>query len=400
MMLERKNYDVIVVGAGPAGLSAAFVAAQAGAKVAVLEKSKEIGYPIHTSGGSWIDELKSLDIPDRFMHPIREGFFISTGASATFRFENPPSCVLDIRGLYQYLAELASHHGAEIYVNANVSEPHFQQEKITGVKARVLGREVFFRAPLVIDASGAVAVIARKIGLSAGFKRVGVGAEYDLYAPDWPSDRVAFLLGSQFAPAGYAWVFPCGNQRVRLGVGLIHPETSADPKHHLETILSNQQLFDGALVRVSRIEYHTGIIPSEPFLKNTVSDGVMVVGDAGGLISTMLGEGIRFAIAIGRLAGLVAGEAVQNQRFDKKFLSKFELMWKKQYRRIFEVGALINRRISRYNDNQWDLAIRTLSGLPPQMLVALLKGDFRANNLFKILKSNPALLRRAIFQAI
>lgn len=399
-MLERKNYDVIVVGAGPAGLSSAFIAAQAGAKVAVLEKSKEIGYPIHTSGGSWIDELKNLDIPDRFMHPIREGLFISTGARAVFKFDDSPSCILDVRGLYQYLAELASHHGAEIFVNTTVTEPHFQQRRMAGVKARSLGREVSFHAPVVIDASGAAAVIARKAGLSAGFKRVGVGAEYDLYAPDWPSERVAFLLGSQFAPAGYGWIFPRGNQRVRLGVGLIHPETSADPKHYLESILSNQQLFDGALARVSRIEYHAGIIPSESFLKKTVSDGLMVVGDAGGLISTLLGEGIRFAIAIGRLAGGVAGEAVSSQRFDKKFLGKFEQMWRKQYRRIFEIGSLINRRISRYNDSQWDRAVRTLADLQPQMLVSLLKGDFRAINLLRVLKSNPALLRRALLQAV
>ena len=69
------KYDVLITGGGPAGLSAAFTAAKSGAKVAVFEKRKEIGYPVHTSGGSWIDELKALDIPGRFMHPIHEGIF-------------------------------------------------------------------------------------------------------------------------------------------------------------------------------------------------------------------------------------------------------------------------------------------------------------------------------------
>lgn len=397
-MHEPKNYDVVVVGAGPAGLSSAFAAAQAGVKVAVLEKSKEIGYPIHTSGGSWIDELQALEIPDRFMHPIREGFFISPNATAVLRYERPPSCVLDVRGLYQYLAETASQYGAEVFVNTTVTEPLFKNNKISGVKARRHAKEISFYAPMVIDASGAAAVIARKIGLTRGFQRIGVGAEYDLYAPHWPADRVAFLLGNQFAPSGYGWVFPRGNQRVRVGVGLIHPDTNADPKYFLENILS--QPFDGALSNVSRMEYHTGILPSEMFLKRTVSDGVMVVGDAGGLISTLLGEGIRFAIAIGRLAGQVASEAVMNQRFDMNFLSKFEVAWKKKYQRIFEVGAWINRQIANYTDSQWDRAVRTLSSMQPQSVLSLLKGDFRMANLFNIIKSNPRLVKRFVLQAI
>ncbi|MFQ5752710.1 MAG: NAD(P)/FAD-dependent oxidoreductase, partial [bacterium] len=126
-------YDLLVIGAGPAGLSAAYTAAKSGIKVAVLEKSKEIGYPIHTSGGSWIDELKQLDIPERFMNPIREGLFISPGEKTEFRYSVPPGCILDVRGLYQYLAELASAEGAEIFVNTAVIAPRFEAKKISGV---------------------------------------------------------------------------------------------------------------------------------------------------------------------------------------------------------------------------------------------------------------------------
>lgn len=57
------KFDIIIVGGGPAGLAAAEFAAKDGLKVAVLERSKEIGYPIHTSGGSWVEELQKLNIP-------------------------------------------------------------------------------------------------------------------------------------------------------------------------------------------------------------------------------------------------------------------------------------------------------------------------------------------------
>lgn len=390
------EFDVLIAGGGPAGLSAAFTAAKSGTRVAVFEKSKEIGYPIHTSGGSWIDELRKLDIPEKFMHPIHEGVFISPNERAVFKYQQPRSCILDVRGLYQYLAELASVAGAQIFVNSTVLTPIFERDKIAGLKVRRLGREEIFRAPLLIDASGAMGVLARKTGLTKGFTRMGLGAEYDVVAPNWPPYRVAFLFGSQAAPSGYGWVFPHENNRVRVGVGIIHPDTSDDPKQFLQRIMSDSKIFDGDLSQVSEIEYHSGVIPSEPYLEKTAADGLMVVGDAGGLISILLGEGIRFAIDIGRMAGEISGEAVRKKRFDYHFLQKFESVWQKKYKKIFKMGSFMNKRLGQYSDRKWDERIKELSKLAPEFIPILLKGELSSANLFKMAKSHPAFFKKAI----
>jgi len=64
------DVDVLIVGGGPAGLAAAEAAANRGASVLVLERQNEIGYPVHTSGGSWVSDMQALGIPQHLYHPV------------------------------------------------------------------------------------------------------------------------------------------------------------------------------------------------------------------------------------------------------------------------------------------------------------------------------------------
>lgn len=394
------DYDVLIVGGGPAGLSAALTAAQSGLRVAVFEKSKEIGYPIHTSGGSWIEDLRALGVPEKFMSPVTEGLFVAPSQRAFFSYNKAFSCVLDVRGLYQYLAEIASHAGARIFIHSIVEGPLFTDGRVSGLVVRRHGEKQQLHALLVIDASGASCVVGRKAGLTQGFKRLGIGAEYDLFAPEWPAGRVAFLFGSHVAPSGYGWIFPHGDRRVRVGVGVISPDSSADPKVYLDRFVSGERLFKKELAGASRLEYHAGTIPSEPCLDRTVADGLLVAGDAGGLISILLGEGIRFAIDIGRMAGQVAAEAIKQGDVSATFLTRYEKRWKKKYQLNFRIGALINRRLATYSDKQWDEKIALLAGLDPLTVVDLLKGNFSYKFLMSMSRKAPHLLGRIAFDRI
>lgn len=375
-------------------MSAAYAAAGEGAKVALFEKSKEIGYPVHTSGGSWISDLKKLGIPNRFMYPIKTGYFIAPDAKAGFEYENEEACVLDIRGLYQYLAEIASEKGTEIFVNHTVTRPYFENKKLSGFYVRNYGVEKLVKAKLVIDAGGASCFMGRELGLTKGLSRYGIGAEYDLYAPHWPVGQVALLFGEKFAPKGYAWIFPYKENRIRVGVGIIKPDTDVDPRPILDNLINDNATFANQLKSISRIEYHTGIIPSQGYLGQTVSDNCLIAGDAGGLISTLLGEGIRFAIDIGRMAGAVAAESIVAKDYSSSFLQKYEKMWQKKYKRLFDAGQFLNQRFSTYTDEKWNQKIRLLSTLKPENLTALLKGEFTPRFILKAFSVAPDLISK------
>ena len=89
---------------------------------------------------------------------------------------------------------------------------------VTGVRTRSGN----LPAKLVIDATGHRSVLLKNAGLDPGFQRFGVGAEYDMYAPNCDENEAVLLVGDRVAPSGYAWVFPWGRHRVRVGVGIIH----------------------------------------------------------------------------------------------------------------------------------------------------------------------------------
>jgi len=301
-----------------------------------------------------------------------------------------------VRGLYQYLAGIASDAGAEIFVGSRVVRPLMADGEIAGLEVSRHGRPAKISAPLVIDATGVNRVLARKLGIAHAFDRVGVGAEYDLRAPAWPQERVTILFGSSVAPNGYGWIFPHGDHRVRVGVGIIRPDSKADPKEYVEKLLTSP-LFREEFARISRLEYHAGLIPGEPYCRTNVADHFMLAGDAGALISTLLGEGIRFAIDIGRMAGKVAAESVRKGRFDRRFLQRYETNWRRKYKRVFDLGVKINRRLSTYSDEDWDAKIALLSKLSPAAVAAVLKGDFSPGALLSLTGSARTLLAGRIF---
>ena len=385
------DYDVVVVGAGPAGASAAREAARGGARVCLLEQGREIGAPIRTSGGSFISELQALGIEPRFYHPLRRVTFQGPTRQASFEYPSPVLCVLDVRALYQDLARQAAAEGAAIRLGAEVVDTIVDGSRVVGVSVRREGGLDELRARLVIDASGFSAIVQRRAGLRPSFKRFGFGAEYDLYAPECDESEALVIVGGDVAPAGYGWFFPRGGGRARVGVGVLRPDSEAMPRAYLDRLV--RDTWGGRMTNAQPLEYHVGYFPSEGLNARFVFDGLLAVGDAAGQGSTLLGEGIRYAIKAGRLAGSVAAEAISSGDCSARGLRAYDAGWRREYGAELRMAYTINERIAAYGDAQWDDKIGLLSKLTPELFAQALMGDFGPGWAVRVLAHSPSLFR-------
>src|SRR6185312_1218920 len=100
--------DIVVAGGGPGGLEAAATAARLGCSTIVIEQDPEIGSPTRTTGGSFIADMIELGIPDHLYHPIHRCRFLAPNNAADFDYTQPVACVIDVRGVFQFLAERAT----------------------------------------------------------------------------------------------------------------------------------------------------------------------------------------------------------------------------------------------------------------------------------------------------
>jgi digeranylgeranylglycerophospholipid reductase len=386
------SYDIVIVGGGPAGLAAAEAAESKGAKTLVLERQNEIGYPVHTSGGSWISDMKALGIPEHLYHPVTKVYFVSPHREVPLFYDPPVACVIDVRGVYQYLAGKAVTAGASIRVRHTVEQTLLENGRVLGVTAKTHTSErLTVRAAVTIDASGFSRHIGVRTEMGSAFHRYGYGAEYDLYAPNYPQDELFLIMGSHFAPRGYAWAFPRGNGRVRLGVGVLHPDSEDDARIYLDRIMTELPQLSSKFEGASPIEYHTGLFPSEGPVERFSRDGLLLAGDAGGHGSTLVGEGIRFAIYSGQMAGTIAAEAIQAGDSSAAFLCRFDRQWRARFGRDMDIAYMINKRIAAYSDEQWDNALDLMKRLTPAQMAQALRGDFSAGLVLGVLARNPGL---------
>ncbi len=395
----QSRYEIVVVGAGPAGLSTAYAAAKNGASVLVLERDDGVAHNIRTSGVSWIEEITKFGIGKEHYNPIRNYAFFSPSNEVTINGGEPKCCVLNVRSAYQHLAFEAASVGAKIMVKANVTNVILTKNRISGVKVNTPKGEFSVFADLVIDASGFSTAIGRKAGLVSEWRRYGVGAEYECYAENLDDETWMLMVGSKYSPAGYAWVFPLGKNRVRIGVGIGRPESSEEPLDRLNAILEKKPRPLDRMGKIEPVELHYGFIPNEGVRASTVADGFMLVGDSAGQANPLVLEGIRYAIEFGRLAGDIGSKALQ-QGASRQSLLEYEREWRSKVQGKIAAALKVQSRWLGLTDEQWDREIEIIRDMSLDEFLDFIRADFSVSKMLKLAMHHPKTAARQLFNMI
>ncbi|MBT8174015.1 MAG: NAD(P)/FAD-dependent oxidoreductase [Nitrosopumilus sp.] len=400
-MEEEHHYDLVVVGGGPAGSSAAFTAAKNGVKVALLEKEDSIAETVRTSGVTWIKNIKEFGIPDDCYNPIKNFSFCSPNNEVTISDSVPRAAVLDVRKSYRWLAEQAKESGADIFLKINVNEVIKNNAgDIVGVSGIGPNGKVTFHSKVVIDASGFPSTVSKAMGFVTQWKRFGAGAEYEAKAENVESDTWWLMVGQKYSPAGYAWIFPLGDNIVRIGVGVGKPESNVDPTQRLKELIDSKIGPIQKLGNITPIEFHYGLIPNDGLSRDTVFNNLILVGDSAGQANPLVLEGIRYAIKFGRVAGKVASDAIKSGKTDKDALYSYEENWRKAIEsKINSAGKVQNRWIG-LSDKEWDKELDIIKELNSEEFIDFIKAEFGLSNMVKLATHHPKLAVRQLFNLV
>ncbi len=324
-MKPTVQYDLVVVGAGPGGSSAAREAARQGLRVLLLERQREVPHVVQCAEGishASLVEGFSASVPGIATVIHRARFHFPSGT--TFEVAYPKvGYILDRKIFDRYLAVQAVLQGAELRRGAIFQKAFHENGTI-----RVLFteghhlREVSTR--LVIGADGPASTVGKSLGLPLDVedKEIHKAHQYFVAHPHIEEDCVEFFIGETWAPGGYGWIFPKGPGYGNVGVGLIASDPR-DPKSFTERLLD--QYLPGAQI----LGETASIIPTGGLHLPLVGDQIMVVGDAARLADPLTAGGIPAALISGSLAGRVAAKALREPTIQPQILEEYpRTFWK------------------------------------------------------------------------
>lgn len=356
-MALTEAFDVAVIGAGPAGSSAAYHLARRHRRVLLLERSR---FPRDKACGDGLGRgsvalLADMGLAPRLAAYQRVGGVRIVGETQRETVVPYPGlrsrserhgAIVPRRDLDHVLAQAAVAAGAELWQETSVTAPVMRDGSVAGVVVRRQGIEAEVATTFVVAADGALSPFARAVGLAARHSRsMGYAVRgYFTNAPamgDMLNMYFPLLDGeTQRALTGYGWVFPLAEGCVNVGVGY-YPTDARDAAVNLRRTF--EQFVEGLRVTDPRLRAMrlagrlTGApVPCAEDLPRCAGRGTLLVGDAAGLVDPFTGEGIGAALESGKLAAEVLDGALAtaepmradleeyDRRLDARFTRRFE----------------------------------------------------------------------------
>lgn len=378
----KDYYDIIVVGAGPAGSTAARFAAAGGASVLMLEKDRDVGYPVRCGEAVSHEGVVQFIEPDPkwIAATVTKFRLVAPNGKEVVPRLDGTGYVLERRIFDYEIAKQAAREGAEIVTKAYVYDLLKSNGKSEGVRVLYKDEKVDVRARVVIAADGVESRVGKWAGIdtTCHIRDMESCAQMTISGIDVEDDVLEFYFGDEVSPGGYLWVFPKGKHTANVGLGVsVESAKKKAAIRYLEEFIAKRFPHAAVLTQIA------GGVPCAKTCATIVKNNVMLVGDAAHQVNPVSGGGIISGMIGGMIAGEVAAESIR--RNDEAHLAEYERRWHKRLGWRHEVFYRIKEAISEFSDETLNVIAASALKLPEQKRT--LGGIFRT-----ALWNRPSLL--------
>ncbi len=383
----KDRYDVIIVGAGPAGSVAAKTAASSGLDVLLIEKRQEIGDPVRCAEGVGKEAIRRHIEPDhrwiaaeikgsRLFAPDGTQVIMSEAASSL-----KAGYTLERKVFDWALAQQAAIAGAQVMVKTRATGLLKSNGRVEGISAMYMGEIHEIKADIVIGADGIESKVGRWGGIDTSLKPrdIETGAQFLVSNIDI-DEYNEFCLGEKYAPGGYLWVFPKGEHTANVGLGILGSKSGNITAVSLLKKFINTHMPDAKI-----LEMVVGGVPVSGPIERTVAVGLMLVGDAARQSDPLTGGGITNAMDAGKMAGEVCIKAKEIGDYSVKTLKEYEKKWRASIGKELSKSLQVKNLLIKLTDEQLNQLAHSLEGIDTCKMAL-------PSFLLTLFKKNPKLL--------
>jgi digeranylgeranylglycerophospholipid reductase len=349
-----KKFDVVIVGAGPAGAVCAEICAKNGLKTALIERKEFPSMPVRCGEGVGFKGMSaSVGIKSEWiLSKIDKVRFISAnGTQVEVRNIGESFCV-DRTKMDKELVQNAQKAGVQYFSNTYISYVEILRENKRFEYRCIAANGAVFVSPILVAADGVESLIRRKTWWKNAFAPQDI--ESCVFAKveheSIEKDTIEFYTGKEIAVGGYLWVFGRAEKTANVGLGVLGKFSS--------TGLAKKMFYDFVSRKFPNAkitDLHCGGVPVAKYLSPLSKNGVVLVGDTAGQVNALNGGGIAYALFAGKTAGETIVNSLKNGVVNYGKMNEYEKKWRKycgknQVRSYSLKTALLGKSDDFYND--------------------------------------------------
>lgn len=401
----------MVVGAGPTGNVVAQAVALKGFNVLILEEHKTIGIPVHCTGKVSLRVAKELDLRStEILHEVKGATFYAPDMNSfTIKRGETQAYILNRKAFDKYLSKKAITAGAKLITEAKVKKAIVSSDGVKVIFDKE-NKQKNFVSRVLVGAGGARSTVARSLDMyTKTTNEIRLASQCELAdVKELDQEKVNLFFGKEYAPGFFAWIVPIGDDIARVGL-CVSLSSGKIANKCLNKFVENHPIASEKLKSASLINKSSHLIPIGGTIKETITDGVVIVGDAAGQVKSTTGGGLYYGILCAKIAGEVISDALSKSSdkkiIERKYLEKYQNNWRKIIGKEMKYSVKIRDFIDYLSDEELNHLFNVIRDNRDLVNVIETEGDidfqFKVvspllKRLSKQLITNPQLLYKLI----